>query len=84
VTLAQVRELLQPGGRLIFETGDPMKQVWLGWNRKNSYRRIDVPNIDPDEGWVELTDVQGAFVPFLWTYIFERDGGVLIPDSTLR
>ncbi len=83
-TLLAVREVLRPGGRLVFETRNPKAQAWLKWNKENTYKRVDIPNCGVVEGWVDVTDVQNSFVSFRWTYIFESDGTVITSDSTLR
>ena len=68
----------------MFETRNPKAQAWLKWNRKDTYKRVDIPNYGPVEGWVDVTDVENSFVSFRMTYIFESDGAVITSDSTLR
>jgi SAM-dependent methyltransferase len=83
-TLAAVRAVLRPGGRLAFESRDPAKQAWREWNRKGTYRRVDLPGLGTIATWVELTDVTLPLVSFRHTFVFESDGAVLTSDSTLR
>jgi ubiquinone/menaquinone biosynthesis C-methylase UbiE len=83
-TLIAIREVLRPGGRLVFETRRPESQAWLTWNRENSYKRIDIPDNGIVEGWVDVTKVQGSLVSFRWTYVFENDGAIITSDSTLK
>lgn len=83
-TLRSIREVLRPGGRLVFETRNPEAEAWLTWNRENTYERVEVANFGLVEGWVEVTDVHAPLVSFRWTYIFESDGAVVTSDSTLR
>lgn len=83
-TLLTIREILHPGGRLVFETRKPESQAWLEWNKENTYQRIDVPKCGFIEGWVDVIDVRNSLVSFRWTYVFENDGAIITSDSTLR
>jgi SAM-dependent methyltransferase len=80
--LAAVRAALRPGGRLVFETRDPAREAWRGWD--GDYARADIPGGGAVEVRGELTGVRGELVSFRRTYVFEPDGTVLISDSTLR
>jgi hypothetical protein len=83
-TLRGTYEALRPGGYLVFETRDPARRAWEGWNRETSYRETEVPGIGAVETWVEPIDVGWPLVTFRWTYVFSADGQVLTSDSTLR
>ncbi|MFD8805314.1 class I SAM-dependent methyltransferase [Streptomyces sp. NPDC059597] len=83
-TLRGVHAALRPGGRLVFETRDPARQVWQEWTREHSYAVTEVPGVGAVESWVELTSVDDPLVSFRWTYVFAADGAVLTSDSTLR
>jgi SAM-dependent methyltransferase len=83
-TLDAARLALRPGGVLVFEVRDPARQAWCEWNRGQSYRRVEVPDVGIVESWVEITRVHGPLVSFRWTFGFEADGAVLVSDSTLR
>jgi len=82
--LRAVRGSLRPGGQLAFESRDPGKKAWLGWNRGQTYRRAVIPDAGPVQTWVDLTKVEGNLVSFRTTFVFDGDGAVLISDSTLR
>jgi SAM-dependent methyltransferase len=82
--LRAVHEALRPGGRLAFESRDPERKAWLGWNRGQTYRRAVIPDAGPVQTWVDLTGVEGNLVSFRTTFVFDRDGAVLTSDSTLR
>jgi len=82
--LLAVRETLQPGGRLVFETRDPAKKAWLGWNRDDTYRRVVIAGVGPVRTWTDLTAAGGGLVSFRSTVVFASDGAVLTSDSTLR
>ena len=83
-TLHGVREVLRPGGQLVFETRDPAYRGWEEWNRAASYRTTRLPGVGAVESWVELTEVAGPLVSFRWTWVFAADGSTLTSDSTLR
>ena len=82
--LRAVREVLRPGGRLVFESRRPERQAWREWTRERSSARADVPGVGPVQTWVQVTDVRDGLVSFRSTYRFERDGAELTSDSTLR
>jgi SAM-dependent methyltransferase len=77
-------EMLRPGGRLIFETRDPAAQAWRGWNRKATYRQVDIPGIGSVACWEEITTVDLPLVSFRTSFEFRQDGSMLTSDSTLR
>jgi SAM-dependent methyltransferase len=83
-TLRACRNALRPGGRLVFETRDPAKEAWKGWNRELTHKMIEVPSIGVVENWVELLNVQLPFVSFRYTFLFHKDGRTITSDSTLR
>jgi SAM-dependent methyltransferase len=83
-TLHACRNALRLGGRLIFEVRDPAKEAWKGWNREQTYKTVEVPQIGVVESWVELMNVQLPLVSFRYTFVFHRDGSVLTSLSTLR
>lgn len=83
-TLRAAHAALEPGGRLVFETRDPARQAWLGWNRDASWRRTEIPGVGPVVSWVETTSVRGDVVTFVGTFEFEAGGEVLTSESTLR
>jgi len=82
--LRAVRQALRPGGRLVFESRDPARKVWLAWNRGQTYRRVEIPGAGPIQTWTDLTGAGGGLVSFRSTVVFDSDGAVLTSDSTLR
>lgn len=82
--LLAVREAMRPGGRLVFESRDPAKKAWLGWNRDQTYRRVVIPGAGPIRTWIDLTAAGEGLVSFRSTVVFASDGAVLSSDSTLR
>ncbi len=83
-TLRCARAALRPRARLVFETRDPRKEAWRGWNREGTYTRADIPGVGVVEAWTEVTDVSGELVSFRSINVFEQDGATLLSDSTLR
>jgi SAM-dependent methyltransferase len=82
--LRACRAALGPGGRLVFETRDPAREAWKGWNREQSYRTIEAPGIGTVETWVELVRVSLPLVSFRQRFVFHNDGRVMTSESTLR
>ena len=83
-TLRGIHAALRPGGHLVFETRDPARQAWLGWNRAATFRRVGIPGVGEVETWVDVTEVRGDFVSFRHTFVFASDQATLTSDSTLR
>jgi ubiquinone/menaquinone biosynthesis C-methylase UbiE len=83
-TLRACRRALRPNGRLVFEVRDPAREPWKGWNREQTYQTIEAPVIGMVETWVELVRVQLPLVSFRHIFVFQKDGRVMMSDSTLR
>lgn len=83
-TLHACHDALHPGGRLVFETRDPAKEAWKGWNREQSYETIEAPGIGRVDSWAELVRVELPLVSFRHIFVFRKDGSVMASESTLR
>jgi SAM-dependent methyltransferase len=83
-TLVTCHDALSPGGRLVFETRDPAREAWKGWNREQTYQTVEAPGIGTVESWVDLTRVDLPLVSFRHTFVFRNDGTAMTSDSTLR
>ena len=83
-TLRGIHAALRPGGHLVFETRDPARQAWLGWNRAATFRRVGIPGVGEVETWVDVTEARADFVSFRQTFVFASDQATLTSDSTLR
>ena len=42
-TLQGIHAALRPGGHLVFETRDPAREAWKGWNRQQTRQTTDIP-----------------------------------------
>jgi len=82
--LININKASKDNGYLVFETRDPSAKAWLGWNKENTYQRINIPMIGYVEEWCDLIDVSKEQVSFRWNYVFESDGETFASDSTLR
>jgi len=83
-TLRAALATLRRGGRLVFETRNPEAKAWLEWSPERSERRTIAPGVGAFRTWLELLEVQGEFVSFRSTFVFEADGAVMMSESTLR
>lgn len=84
LALRNIRDVLAPGGHLVFETRDPSRRAWTEWNREQSFLEVQVDGVGRVEHWVEVLEVDGPLVTFRGTYVFASDGTVLTSQSTLR
>jgi SAM-dependent methyltransferase len=82
--LLQIRRALKPNGTIAFEARNPAKKAWLGWNKERTYKSIDIASIGNVSGWCQLDQVEGPFVSFTWTYIFQSTGNTICSKSMLR
>ena len=83
-TLRACREMLRPGGHLVFETRDPAARAWDTWS-SDSFRSIDhVDGVGDVESWLEVTSVELPLVTFDAWFTFLETGETLRSTSTLR
>jgi ubiquinone/menaquinone biosynthesis C-methylase UbiE len=82
-TLQAIRRSLAPGGRLLFESRNPLAQAWRGWNAADSRRDYRSDDSDMLTVWHELGEQDGERVSFASYYRF-ADGDTLVSASTLR
>lgn len=83
-TLRAIHGALRPGGHLVFETRDPARRAWEGWNRDATHKTVTVEGVGDVETWMDVTDVSLPLVSFRHTYLHTRTGETLTSDSTLR
>ena len=82
--LRSAHAALRPGGRLVFETRDPVARVWREWNRAGSLSRAYVPGVGAVKSWAEVTDTRADLVSFQSIFVFEADGTILTSETALR
>lgn len=81
-TLACIRRLTPPGGRLAFETRNPAREVWRTWTPEASRRVVALEGTGALETWHAVTNVDGDRVTFGSFYRIGAD--LLTSSSTLR
>lgn len=74
---------LRPGGHVVFETRDPAKRAWEGWNPERSFQSAIGPDASIVETWNDVTAVELPLVTFNSTFRF-ADGSTAVSMSTLR
>ena len=83
-TLSACRGALQPDGRLIFESRDPVRRAWEEWTEDRTRSTTHIPGVGRVTDWVQVTHVDGELVTFESPSVFEADGTVITSRSTLR
>ncbi len=82
-TLRTLRRHLAPGGRLAFETRNPLVEEWREWMPHLTRERLQVPGIGAVEMHYDIVGAKGAFVTFETHFRFAPDDVVVAP-TTLR
>ncbi len=80
---SSVRRHLEDGGRLVFESRNPLARAWERWTPEQSFRSIEHPTMGTLETWHEAVDVRAGQVSFR---TYTRIGGqnkLIISPSTL-
>lgn len=76
-TLGDIASSLRPGGRLAFESRNPVAREWLRWDRAHTHGRRDTAN-GPLTEWLEVTDVD---IPASSTEVGDRRSGTVAFDA---
>lgn len=82
-TLHHFHAALCPGGHLAFESRNPERKEWEGWNRDATYAQIDSPS-GPMECWLDLVSVADGRVHIVGHNVFTATGEKMMVESTLR
>ncbi|SDW96785.1 Methyltransferase domain-containing protein [Arthrobacter sp. cf158] len=61
-TLADVHRALAPGGRLAFDSRDPLARAWEGWTPVRTRRGHTLPDGSTLETWMECAPLSGGLV----------------------
>jgi SAM-dependent methyltransferase len=83
-TLAAIREALGPGGRLAFESRNPLARPWTAWTPRASRRRVEDAVAGPVEVWFQDPEVDGDLVRYEIHYLFARSGEELVSHTELK
>ena len=82
--LRTVRAALAPGGRLAFESRNPLVREWEQWTPAGSRGRVSIDGEGEVEVWTSLRRVDDAFVEFVMHYRFLATGEELESPQTIR
>jgi SAM-dependent methyltransferase len=90
--LMAIRKALRPGGRIAFESRNPLVQPWadqeiedhVDWPTRTSRRRVDDPVAGRIEWWTEILEIEDDRVRTAIHYLFTRSGEVLVSSNKLR
>ena len=83
-TLVAIREALGPGGRVAFESRNPLAREWTAWPPQASRRRVEDEVVGPVEVWFQDPKVDGDRVRYEIHYLFARSGEELVSHTELR
>lgn len=83
-TLFAIHDALRPGGRMAFESRNPLAQPWTNWNPQATRDTIEHPTAGRVEVWIEDLEVQGDLVRFDEHHLFENTGEQLVAGGELR
>ncbi|MDQ0320204.1 ubiquinone/menaquinone biosynthesis C-methylase UbiE [Pararhizobium capsulatum DSM 1112] len=62
--LSSIRRHLKPGGRLVFDSRNPLARAWERWTPEYSRRAVDHPVLGRVETWHEIENVTPTSVSF--------------------
>lgn len=82
-TFGDLREALVSGGRVVFDTRDPLARGWEQWNPVDSARRITLLDGSVVSAWTEVMAIDGPTVSFTHHFTFP-DGLELESTASLR
>ncbi len=83
-TLAAIREALVPGGRVAFESRNPLARPWTAWTPQASRRRVEDGVVGPLEVWFQDLEIDGDLARYEIHYHFARSGEELVSHTELR
>lgn len=75
---------LRPGGRVAFESRNPLAEAWTTWNPEKSRRKVEDAVYGPIEAWSQDTEVDGGLVRGGHHVRFVRSGEELVSIGELR
>ena len=82
-TLADLSRALVPGGRLTFDSRDPLARAWERWNPADSRRDVTLPDGRTVTATTRVHAVTADVVDYSISYAFS-DGEELVSTGSLR
>jgi SAM-dependent methyltransferase len=79
-SLRVLRRHLAPGGRLAFETRNPLVEEWRDWIPSRTQEIVQVPGLGPVEIHNDIAEANGPFVTYETHFRFAPDDIVVAPD----
>lgn len=80
---SSVRRHLEDGGRLAFESRNPLARAWEAWTPEQSLRTIEHPELGAVQTWHEFSDMRAGQVSFRTHTRFGAQRRTVISQSTL-
>lgn len=81
--LIALRAALRPGGRLAFESRNPVAREWERWSRETRLSADD-PAAGRIDAWSEVHDVHDGVVSYTNHYAFAATGEEMVSPNQLR
>ncbi len=82
--LSAARRHLAPGGRLAFESRNPLVREWETWSEARTRKRADIPGPGPVEVYYQVHHVDAEHVTFDTVFTLIETGERRTSASTLR
>ena len=83
-TLAAIHKALRPGGRVAFESRNPLVRPWAAWNPQASRRKVEDAVHGEIGTWIQDVEVDGDLVRFESHYLFAGSGEELVSTGELK
>lgn len=82
--LKDLHSALIPGGRLAFDSRDPVARGWERWNPCDTREQLALADGSEVVTWTEVTEVSGELVNFVHHYVFSNTDDELLSQMSLR
>jgi len=83
-TLRHLHRALVPGGRLAFDSRDPLARGWEVWDSGEERERVTLPDGQELESWTKVEEVTEGRVTFVGHLHFLASGEMVVDRDTLR